>query len=1082
MANAIKSHLNSLQASEQMPEELCIATGYFNAAGWLKVAESIEHISKVRLLLGAEPSPATERPYRMPGDPAEESRVAQHVGRVWSAQVHTLIEERDRAFDFSPQIIDRFKKLRNFFRSEHVETRRFPSRFFHAKAWLFRGQDVLAGSSNLTSAGLSTNLELNLGQYDPDTVQQVESWFDDVWDNAEPYDLAAIYEEYFQEWSPYQIFIRVLWELYGEEVVEEAEDVDGRIALTNFQKHGIWRAKKILERYGGVIIADGVGLGKTFTAGGLMDEYQDKRQRILLIRPASLKDTWDNFLQSKLLGNVDSVSYEGLSSEVNAQREGEMKFLRPIEEYQLVVIDEAHNYRNPDSPQRAGILREFLRGQKRDLVLLTATPVNNCLMDLYNLLIYFLRQDSRLMDNGIPSIKGVFDRARREEPEDLHPDILYPVIDATTVKRTRLFINKHYRDDLIPLPDGSSVRITFPKPIPKTIRYAIESVIPDFITKIEDALLPQSGPPKLKLARYQPEMYLKVDPDNQSNELFLIGLLRSSLLKRFESSVFAFRNTCTKMAAQCESFLEALEQGKVLQREFYIEHSASSDIDIDELLEETDHYEDADLYDIAQLQADATNDLMIFREFINEVDVVTKENDPKLKSLAEELAFIAEEASKEGIGEEDTRTKQKVIIYSFFKDTAEWIHDYLQDLVQVDPRLSSYKDRIVATSGTQSTTFIKQADAASGFAPKTAGKEGANQEDKYDILITTDVLAEGVNLQQARHIINYDLPWNPMRLVQRHGRIDRLLSEHKKVFVRTFFPDHGVDRLLRLEERVRNKLYLASASIGLEDDPIEKSIQRNIVFSETRQEIEKIINEDSSLLERGGNVSAAQTGEEYRARLRKEIEGPNGNTVVGLPWKIGSGMIQGDLPGHFFCARIGKDKTYLRFVPIDAVEAEDVIKEPGTCLRMIDCDPDTPRVLPQSSVQRAYEAWGLARKSIWTDWDFMTDPKNLQPRVPRVNLEVEQYLLEKPPKHTSGEKLRMVSDVLLSPWSHREQNKLRAIWTSEYSNDEDKSMALYNAVVETGIEPFELPNPFPHIDEEEISLICWLAIEKELSE
>ena len=276
-------------------------------------------------------------------------------------------------------------------------------------------------------------------------------------------------------------------------------------------------------------------------------------------------------------------------------------------------------------------------------------------------------------------------------------------------------------------------------------------------------------------------------------------------------------------------------------------------------------------------------------------------------------------------------------------------------------------------------------------------------------------------------------------------------------------------------------MYLASASIGLDSPPVEKSIQRDLVFSETRREIDKIMHEDSSLLERGGNVSAAQTGEEYRARLRKEIEGKSGNQVANLPWKIGSGMVQGDNPGHFFCAKIGNDKTYLRFVPIDAKKSDEVIKEPGTCLRIIDCNPETPRVLPQASVERAYEAWDLARKSIWEDWNFMTDPANLQARVPKVNHDVEMFLRDKPPQGITKDKLRTVSEILLSPWSHREQNKLRSVLNTEYKNDEEKSIALYNAVDETGIEPFMSPDPFPYIDEEEILLICWMAIQKESS-
>ena len=191
----------------------------------------------------------------------------------------------------------------------------------------------------------------------------------------------------------------------------------------------------------------------------------------------------------------------------------------------------------------------------------------------------------------------------------------------------------------------------------------------------------------------------------------------------------------------------------------------------------------------------------------------------------------------------------------------------------------------------------------------------STHSDDYDILITTDVLAEGVNLQQCCHIINYDLPWNPMRLVQRHGRIDRIGSLHKEVFLRTIFPTDRLDALLNLEQRILNKLALAARSIGV-TSPIEGEQGGEQVFSETREEINKLLEENPSLFERGGTVNSTQTGEEYRQTLRKALEG-NKNKIINLPWKSGSGMKKGEEQGVFFCATIGEKRTYLRFIPSD---------------------------------------------------------------------------------------------------------------------------------------------------------------------
>ncbi|MBC8367615.1 helicase, partial [bacterium] len=624
-ARSIRGHLETLRKSGESPEELCIATGYFNAAGWLQIAEETECLGKVRLLLGAEPTPGAEMTPRRPGDPREPERTRKQVHVTLDNQVKGLKTERDKGFDFHPDGLGHLKRLLDFFRSERVEVRRYHERFFHAKAWLLRGQKrgVLAGSSNLTFAGMTRNLELNLGHYEDPLLEQVEKWYDEVWAEAVPFDLAELYEELFREFPPWLIYLRVLWELYGDEVMAEEEE-SGHLTLTRFQKHGVWRAWRVLEELGGVVVADGVGLGKTFVAGGLMEIYRDRRQRILLIRPAALKGTWDKFLSDNLLGDVESVSYEKLAGDV--QFEGRKHHLkRPIDEYQLVVIDEAHNYRNPDAPTRAGVLRQFLRGRRRELVMLTATPVNNSLYDLYHLISYFLKQDSRLIRKGVPSIKGLFDEANRIDPGDLHPDLLYPLVDATTVKRTRQFIKKHYRNDRIPGPDGEYVPITFPKPVTRTVRYNLDEVLPGFFAQFAEALMPEEGDPRLTMARYQVERYLLEPDEENGRETALVGLLRSGLLKRFESSAHAFGNTCRKMADQHRHFLGALDAGMVIRKDFFKECGTAEDMDEDEfqeLLERSEHTESRDLYHVDRLRRDVANDLALLAEFAEEAGKV----------------------------------------------------------------------------------------------------------------------------------------------------------------------------------------------------------------------------------------------------------------------------------------------------------------------------------------------------------------------------------------------------------------------------------------------------------------------------
>jgi hypothetical protein len=298
------------------------------------------------------------------------------------------------------------------------------------------------------------------------------------------------------------------------------------------------------------------------------------------------------------------------------------------------------------------------------------------------------------------------------------------------------------------------------------------------------------------------------------------------------------------------------------------------------------------------------------------------------------------------------------------------------------------------------------------------------------------------------------------------------------VFLRTFFPDEVLDVLLQLEDRVRRKLALAAAAVGVADAPIEGGAVRDQSFADNWEEIERIQSEETDIFEKGGTDSAAQTGEEYRQELRKALHTNFREDIIELPWKAGSGMVKGDRSGHFFCAKVG-DRPFLRFVPEGATKNDELVEEMGTCLRLIECTEETDRMVTDSTLERAYAAWGLARENILAHWDFYTDPANLQPKVRKLNREVDDYLMENPPPDVDQVKLDRVSDILASPWPMREEKKLREVWKEEHPSAQTKALALIKAVDETGIEPFEQPERFPKIEGDEVRLVCWLAIQAE---
>ena len=1084
--NTLSKALKSALRDPSDISEVCIATAFFTSAGFFQLADELTVTPSVRLLIGAEflsQSLFSEKPVGETKDQFQRKRLQESLnffnkGIRW---------ERDHIpFSFESE-----RKIRGFvkaLKSGNIEIRRYEKNFLHAKAYIIiKGRNqkeggIVVGSSNMTKAGMTTNLELNTGRLDKKVVMQAKKWFDSLWEEAVPFELAGLFEELLTIRTPFEIFIRVLWELYGKEIEADFESEEG-LNLTDFQKHGVIRALRLIKECGGAIVADEVGLGKTFIAGEIVEIYKNHRQRALLICPAALRDSvWRNFRTEHQVF-IECVSYEELARDQQLNKKSLVvseKLQRKIEEYQLIVVDEAHNYRNPDAPMRAGILRRLLFGKKKDILLLTATPVNNSLWDLYNLIHFFIKQDAFMAKKGILSLKEIFREAMKEDPANLSPDKLFPVIDATTVKRTRQFIQNHYKNDTIKSPEGQTLKISFPRPRAVTVRYSLDQMIS--FENMEKALDPES-PEKILFSRYTPDRYLK-DPEKESLWRMegIAGLLRSGLLKRFESSLFAFSNTVGRMTRQHKLFLEALSRGQVISTKFLQELSGDDETALKELLEsrtENPHTKDAKDYHADKLKQDVERDLNILLKLKTSADKVTREKDQKLKVLIKELKKTAKFSMREE-STDKKRDKRKTLIFSFFADTVEWIFRFLEEEINNHPDLVEYRGRIAAVIGSDHrrerfNPGMGRETAVQGFAPQSM--ESARSDD-YDILITTDVLAEGVNLQQCCHIINYDLPWNPMRLVQRHGRIDRIGSHHKEVFLKTIFPADRLDALLGLEQRILNKLALAARSIGVVS-PIEGEPGGKQVFSETREEINELLKENPSLFERGGTASSAQTGEEYRQTLRKALEA-NRKKIINLPWKSGSGMVKGKEQGVFFCAVIGEKRTYLRFVPADSQwrphKNKEIIKELGTCLRLIEAEKETKTVLPETAKQSVYDFWNIAKKDILKAWMYEADPANLQPKIRKTNREVADFIRQNKPFDREEQKINHALEIVESPWPRREEALLRERFSDEENHGKEKAKRLIDWIIETGLEPSGEPEILPPVSEEDVKLICWLAV------
>ena len=1076
--------------------ELKIATAYFSSAGFAQISESISSVSKVKLLLGAELNSIgiqEEKKFGESQDSFEKRRLA--IGLECMSR-NIRIERDNIPFNYTSN--SSIKALVQLLRAGNIESRRYEIEFLHAKAYIFKFVEksktgfkgIIAGSSNMTKAGLTKNLELNLGSCNQNTFKRADDWFENLWEKAELYDIASIFEEVFQPKKPWEIFLFVLWQLYGREI-EDDDRIDSELPLTNFQNHGVARAMRLLRDVGGVVVADEVGLGKTFIAGEILRHYQNQRQRVLVVCPASLRDTtWKKFSSQYQLF-VECLSFEELSNDTQLNKKHAINarehLQRPLDEYQLIIIDEAHNYRNPKAKTRAGVLKCLLSGKHRDLLLLTATPVNNSLWDLYHLLSFFLRQDTCLANKGIRSIRALFDDATIEDPKNLSPDILYPIIDATTVKRTRKFVKDHYSGDVIIDTDGKEKPIRFPRPHAISVRYKLDNLFPGLFNRLERALDPESIQ-KLKFARYTPNLWLKTKENSteQSYAFTLEGLLRTSLLKRFESSIYAFKETVVRMVTEHNNFLKALDSGFVVNTAFIkeIEISADDEGIFERMLESTENKEYANLYKVNGLRKAVENDRNVLNELAEYASRIPSASDPKLKKLVEELIKVVNQAKLEAVDRVDEAQKRKVIIFTYFEDTVKWISDYLESAVKSQQKLLHYKNRMIAVSGSGNLATVSKEEAIQGFAPISmeapAGKDG----DLYDLMISTDVIAEGVNLQQCQHIINFDMPWNPMRLVQRHGRIDRIGSTHHDVYMRTFFPEDRLDQLLKLEERILNKIALAAATIGVATPVEGGGTNGSQVFSETPEEIKKLLEGNASLFERGGTISSTQTGEEYRQTLRKAVK-EGKIDLISTPWKVGSGMVAGSERGIFFCCVVGSktpfERTFLRFVFANdnwKCDDKNIEREIGTCLRKIECEENTKTWFPGILQSNVYDFWDVAQRDVWETWMKETDPANLQPHLRPINHRVANFIRENKPINLEDKNIIKALDILESPWPPREAAMLREWFNSNHSSIQSKSVYLIKKVLDTGLEPFEPPPVLPTIDVEEVKLLCWMGVEK----
>jgi superfamily II DNA or RNA helicase len=1059
------------------PKSLAIATGYVRIGGLVAAATLPGPPDRpIRLLLGAVPDPGLGAFPEGPKEPFQ-ARAA------FDETLKRLREERD--FDAFPESrrTGSLDLAEEFVKSDRVEVRRYVDRFLHGKTYLFADRDedgrlagegaVLVTSANLTSGGLEHNLELGTVNYQPNYVELALDWFEELWNEAQDFkqDLLELLYPPVEQYDPQTIFRRALIELYGDAAEAEALDLLplGGVPLARFQEEGYRRARRILESFSGVIYADGVGTGKTSIGLRFVQEYaKDRGLYTLIVAPAQLREThWEHAIQQNLLP-AQVVSYQQLAQD--RQLGGTRRELQLNKDaYRLVVIDEAHAFRNTGNTWYVA-LDHLLGGTRKDLVLLTATPVNNGLWDLYNLVMLFARHDAAFEPAlGIPSLRERFVAAGARDPDQIREELLFPIVDSVAVRRDRSFIAANYPGESFP--DGSLVR--FPNPELKERRYDLDDAYPGLFIDVVDTI------GKLTMARYVPARYA-INRDVAgavAREEALAGLMQSQLLKRFESSAAAARATVGRLVRAHEVLVHAWDERGVVPSLSLMHDLVREDLDGDPLPEVV---EAALAEDVEQLPAsafrpefivDVKADLELLRTIETKLGELGGLPDPKLATLAEILTGTPAE---------------KVAVFCSFADTAR----YVEEQLMLDPdRFGGRTFTAVIGTETEAEERTRQLER---FCPRSVSGdwEMERPDDAVDLLLSTDVLSEGQNLQEAQAVVSFDMPWNPQRVVQRNGRVIRLMSPHDEVFLFTMLPKHGdLEEALRLEARIRGKIAAANATFGMETQILEDIEARQRTYADVaaeheadaRSDLDDLVHRleggDTGLLDEGqAPGSGSFVGEQYRRVLSRLLQEGTFQTLKRLPWGIGSAFERPGLPkaaeGAFFACRTKRGEREWRYVTFEgAVLGEDL-----DMLRLID-PADRPRVdLPLGDHLEG--AWSIAAGDICRAYNERLDPARRQAELPasqRWALDVLRSpdLPAKPEYNIADEALGVGRNQLVK----RRLSEVRRSFAEATLGLQEAADAIVGVVDEFGLRPEARPaEPPSPIAPEDLGVVVFQVV------
>ena len=986
--NIDQSLLPALRETIEISERADFCVGYFNLRGWRKIDEYVEAWSGdpghcCRLLVGMQRLPQQELQRALSNLKSDDALDNQTAIRL---KKQLADEFREQLTIGSPTNQDEagLRRLAAQIKAKKVVVKLFLRNTLHAKLYLLFRTDPISpivgylGSSNLTFAGLQKQGELNIDVVEQDACQKLANWFEDRWNDRWCIDISAELVEVIEEsWArtdlvpPYHVYLKIAYHLSQDALAGLAEfkipsDFLGQ--LFEFQEKAVRIAAHHLEKRNGVVIGDVVGLGKTLMATALAKIFEDYYgYSTLIICPKNLVAMWRQYVEMYgLRGKVLSIS--------RAIRELPNVPAR----FRLVLIDESHNLRNREGRTYRSI-HEYISQSDSKCILLSATPYNKTFHDLSNQLRLFVPPESDLgiRPECLIREKGEIEFERLQVPprsllafeRSEHADDWRDLMRLYLVRRTRTFIKDNYAKEdatngrrYLLFPDAS--RSYFPDRVPRTARFEIDESDPNdqyaklYGQRIVDRIN------RLELPRYGLGNYVKPSPDHppaqaESRVLAdlsragrrLMGFCRTNLFKRLESSGVAFLQSVERHILRNFVFLHAIEEGlplpigtqgaELLDARIYDE---DADGHIGDLFDDGDDtgqaaaqslrsetqfrttaagiyrtYQDrfkrrfkwlsASLF-VDQLKKDLIEDATSLTEILNECGSWNADRDNKLRSLYRLLS--------------EKHASDKVIVFSQFADTVRYLERELRRL-GIDGLAG-------VTGGDSNPTAI-----AWRFSPESNSKRGdVSPDQELRVLIATDVLSEGQNLQDGAIVVNYDLPWAIIRLIQRAGRVDRIGQKADTILCYSFLPADGVERIIRLRARVRQRLNANAEVVGTDEAFFEDDRNDHV--------IRDLFTEKAGILEDDDDAEVDLSSQAYEIwRNAIEQDPPLENKIKALPSVIFS--TKGHEPttatpeGVLAYLKTGQGNDALIWMDRDG---NSVTESQHQILKAARCAPDTP--------------------------------------------------------------------------------------------------------------------------------------------